>query len=81
MGVNQEGVAYTVDQIGAQGVAQNMMVRRLTPTECLRLQGFPDLWLDLTPPLSDSAKYRMTGNTVAVPVIRWISRRIQEALS
>lgn len=53
-------------------------VRRLTPLECLRLQGFPDDWLNLDPPLSDSVKYRMTGNAVAVPVIEWIGRRIME---
>jgi hypothetical protein len=51
-------------------------VRRLTPTECLRLQGFPDDWLDLDPPLSDSAKYRMIGNAVVVFVAEWIGRRL-----
>ena len=54
-------------------------VRRLMPTECLRLQGLPDDWLDLEPALSDSAKYRMIGNSVAVPVLEWIGRRIIEA--
>jgi DNA (cytosine-5)-methyltransferase 1 len=58
--------------------AHKMLVRRLTPTECLRLQGFPDDWLDLSPPLSDSAKYRMVGNAVTVDVIRWIGGRIME---
>lgn len=53
-----------------------MMVRRLTPTECARLQGFPDDWLDLDPPLSDSAKYRMLGNAVCVPVARWLGAQI-----
>lgn len=53
-------------------------VRRLTPCECLRLQGLPDDWLDLDPPLSDSAKYRAIGNSVAVPVVEWIGRRITE---
>ena len=81
LGINQEGVAYTVDQTGSQGVMKNMMVRRLTPTECLRLQGFPDNWLPLTPSLSDSAKYRMTGNAVAVPVVRWIAKRILDQIN
>ena len=53
-------------------------VRRLMPIECLRLQGFPDNWLDLDPPLSDSAMYRMIGNAVAVPTIQWLGRRIVE---
>jgi len=48
-------------------------VRRLTPTECERLQGFPDGW---TSGLSDSARYRMLGNAVCVPVAEWIGRRI-----
>ena len=48
-------------------------VRRLTPTECLRLQGFPDNWLDGE---SDTAKYRQCGNAVAVPVVEWIAKRI-----
>lgn len=61
-----------------QFVQTPMLVRRLTPTECLRLQGFPDNWLDLNPPLSDSAKYRMVGNAVAVPVIQWIGLKIRE---
>lgn len=50
-------------------------VRRLTPTECERLQGFPDGW---TEGESDSARYRMLGNAVAVPVARWIGRRLME---
>jgi DNA (cytosine-5)-methyltransferase 1 len=57
-----------------------MMVRRLMPVECCRLQGFPDDWLDLEPPLSDSAKYRLLGNAVAVPVALWIGKRIAAAL-
>lgn len=50
-------------------------VRRLTPTECERLQGFPDGW---TAGQSDSARYRQLGNAVAVPVARWIGQRITE---
>ena len=50
-------------------------VRRLTPLECERLQGFPDLW---TEGHSDSARYRMIGNAVCVPVAEWIGRRIME---
>lgn len=51
-------------------------IRRLTPLECLRLQSFPDDWLDIDPPLSDSAKYRMCGNAVAAVVAQWIGERI-----
>ena len=48
-------------------------VRRLTPTECERLQGFPDGW---TEGLSDSARYRCLGNAVTVNVAEWIGRRL-----
>jgi DNA (cytosine-5)-methyltransferase 1 len=53
--------------IGATGV------RRLTPTECERLQGFPDGWTDGQ---SDSARYRQLGNAVAVPVAFWLVGRL-----
>jgi DNA (cytosine-5)-methyltransferase 1 len=51
----------------------NFGVRRLTPTECERLQGFPDSW---TAGQSDSARYRQLGNAVTVPVVEWIGGRI-----
>ena len=53
--------------------------RRLTPRECERLQGFPDDWTRYGEggrEISDSARYRMIGNAVAVPVVEWIARRI-----
>lgn len=50
-------------------------VRRLTPLECERLQGFPDNW---TADQADSARYKQCGNAVAVPVVEWIGRRIVE---
>ena len=58
----------------------DMAVRRLLPIECLRLQGLPDDWLDLNPPLDDSAKYRMIGNAVAVPVAEWLGRQFLRAI-
>lgn len=48
-------------------------VRRLTPRECERLQGFPDDW---TEGFADSTRYQMLGNAVAVPCAEWIARRI-----
>ena len=44
-------------------------VRRLTPVECERLQGFPDDW---TAGQSDSSRYKQMGNAVAVPVVEWV---------
>jgi DNA (cytosine-5)-methyltransferase 1 len=58
---------------GASHSYQGVGVRRLTPTECERLQGFPDGW---TEGQSDSTRYRQLGNAVAVPVVEWIARRI-----
>lgn len=48
-------------------------VRRFTPLECERLQGFPDGWTSCQ---SDAARYRQLGNTVAVPCVEWVARRI-----
>lgn len=58
-----------------------MAVRRLTPRECERLQGFPDDYT-LIPyrnkPAADGPRYKAMGNTMAVPVMRWIGQRINE---
>lgn len=51
-------------------------VRRLMPLECERLQGFPDGWTDGH---SDTQRYRMIGNAVAVPVAEWLGRRLMAA--
>lgn len=59
-----------------QGVL-DMAVRRLTPVECERLQGFPDNW---TEGQSDSARYKQMGNAVAVPVVEWIIGNICDTL-
>ena len=50
-----------------------MQVRRLTPTECERLQGFPDGW---TAGFSDSTRYKMLGNALCVNVAEWIAKRM-----
>jgi len=60
-----------------KGIRSGSMVRRLTPTECERLQGFPDGYTNI-PKASDSGRYRALGNAMAVPVMAWIGRRIQE---
>ena len=55
------------------------IVRRLTPLECLRLQGYPDWWFDGVEG-SDSAKYKACGNSLAIPCAADVMRRIAEAL-
>ena len=58
-------------------VAERWAVRRLTPLECCRLQGFPDTWFDVPGPVvADGPKYKMLGNSMAVNVMRWIGERI-----
>jgi DNA (cytosine-5)-methyltransferase 1 len=54
-------------------IAEPMRVRRLTPTECERLQGFPDGWTDEQ---SDTQRYKQMGNAVTVNVIEWIGSRL-----
>lgn len=51
------------------------LIRCLTPLECERLQGFPDGWTDI-PGASDSARYRALGNSVAIPCVEYLIRRI-----
>lgn len=56
-----------------QNVAQSMQVRRLTPRECERLQGFPDDWTNVSKngkPAPDGPRYKAIGNSMAVPVMR-----------
>ena len=53
-------------------------VRRLTPTECERLQGFPDGWTEAQ---ADSHRYKQMGNAVAVPVVEWIMQGIVEVMN
>lgn len=65
-------------------INEGIGVRRLTPLEAERLQGFPDRWTEFgvvdgeLVRTSDSSRYRMLGNAVAVPVVEWIARRLVE---
>ncbi len=96
-GRNTPMVAYDSDTIGtirsntrnnsdpvteaAMHVMHGMAVRRLTPKECERLQGFPDGYTDVTyrnKPAADGPRYRALGNSMAVPVMAWIGQRIAE---
>jgi DNA (cytosine-5)-methyltransferase 1 len=64
-----------------QCVMQAMAVRRLTPVECERLQGFPDNYTDIKSkgkPTPDGPRYKALGNSMAVPVMAWIGQRIEQ---
>ena len=77
-GVNED-ISFTLNTTDRHAVASKMAVRRLTPTECERLQGFPDGYTDIklngkqTP---DVGRYKALGNSMAVPVMAWIGKRI-----
>ncbi|WP_212741511.1 DNA cytosine methyltransferase, partial [Bifidobacterium moukalabense] len=63
------------------GDMDGLTVRRLTPLECERIQGFPDGWTDIPwkgkEHAPDSPRYKALGNSMAVPVMRWIGEGIQ----
>ena len=76
--VQEETMNTLTSRMGTGGNNVSMLsdlngVRRLTPVECERLQGFPDDW---TAGQSDSARYKQMGNAVAVPVVEWIIQGI-----
>jgi site-specific DNA-cytosine methylase len=70
---NQTIKAHSANNENIGTVFESSVVRRLTPTECERLQGFPDGWTDGQ---SDAPRYKQMGNAVAVPVVEWIINRI-----
>ena len=68
---------------GSDNYLHTMAIRRLTPKECERLQGFPDDWTKIpyrnkpADQCPDGPRYKACGNSMAVPVMRWIGERIQ----
>jgi DNA (cytosine-5)-methyltransferase 1 len=76
-GMSVDTISPTLDKSKTPAVFNNMAVRRLTPVECERLQGFPDNYTNI-PKALDGNRYRALGNSMAVPVMRWIGERINE---
>jgi DNA (cytosine-5)-methyltransferase 1 len=76
-GENEPSYTLTASSQARHGVVtvaeSTSMVRRLTPLECERLQGFPDNW---TEGQTDGHRYKQLGNAVAVPVVQWIIERL-----
>ncbi|OBU04810.1 phage N-6-adenine-methyltransferase [Morganella psychrotolerans] len=85
-GFDESGVSYTLTKTDVHAVSTKNIVRRLTPVECERLQGFPDNHTQISWRGKDAAdcpdgpRYRAIGNSMAVPVMRWIGERILAAL-
>lgn len=73
MGTGGNNVPLVLDRVWGDG---DLMLRKLTPTECLQLQGFPHDWLDHVKGYSDTAAYKAIGNSMAVPVMHWIGQRM-----
>ena len=72
--LSREDTAYCLDSGRTNAVEfKDMEIRRLTPTECERLQGFPDGW---TEGVSDTQRYKCLGNAVSTPVITEIGKRL-----
>jgi len=84
VGATEGGPMFTLTKTDIHGVSQNMAVRRLTPVECERLQGFPDNWSRISwkgkheSECPDGPRYKACGNSMAVPVMAWIGNRIAE---
>lgn len=93
IGISENGIAHTVVSKGPGAVAYpcesggniRYIVRRLTPLECERLQGYPDGWTDIGAWVgakgkkhdsSDSARYRSLGNSIALPQWKWVLKRL-----
>ena len=85
MNVMQDGTVGTLrrETHGHEpSILQNMAVRRLTPVECERLQGFPNSYTNIKPngkQTPDGPRYKAVGNSMAVPVMKWIGERIDNA--
>lgn len=70
-----DNISPTLDKSKTPATLKNSTVRRLTPKECERLQGFPDEYTNI-PKAADGNRYKALGNSMAVPVMRWIGERI-----
>jgi DNA (cytosine-5)-methyltransferase 1 len=74
----KEEQSYTLNRTDIHAIANNMAVRRLTPIECERLQGFPNNYTNIKDNCPDGPRYKALGNSMAVPVMKWIGERIND---
>ena len=86
----QENILFDVTRhsdVHCAAIAGNTIVRKLTPVECERLQGFPDDWTKVpyrgksADACPDSPRYKAIGNSMAVPVMRWIGKRLRDKVT
>ena len=74
-GIGNQYVSQDKCIINASCSETHHLIRRLTPLECERLQGYPDGWTDV-PGASDSARYKALGNSVAIPCVEYLMQRV-----
>lgn len=85
-GFDESGVSYMLTRTDVHAVGTQTTVRKLIPTECERLQGFPDGWTQIpyrgkpAEECSDSPRYKALGNSMATPCMRWIGLRLNNYL-
>ena len=86
-GAIQDGTSYTLTATDRHVISDGLHIRRLSPTECERLQGFPDNHTQIpwrgkpAAECPDSPRYKAVGNSMAVPVMRFIGKRIQHEIT
>ncbi|MDH2923973.1 cytosine methyltransferase [Nicoletella semolina] len=85
-GFDERGISYTLTATDVHAVCNEYTIRKLTPKECERLQGFPDDYTEIpyrnkpAENCPDSPRYKAIGNSMAVPVMQWIGERVVEYL-
>lgn len=85
-GFDESGVSYTLTRTDVHAVSTETTVRKLTPTECERLQGFPDGWTQIpyrgksAEECPDSPRYKAIGNSMCTNVMKWIGLRLNDYL-
>ncbi|NMR23679.1 DNA cytosine methyltransferase [Pasteurella multocida] len=81
-GFDESGISYTLTSTDVHAISTESIVRKLTPRECERLQGFPDDYTKIpyrnksADECPDSPRYKAIGNSMAVPVMKWIGLRL-----
>ena len=76
---HKDATDLILEPSGTGGNIYTKLIRRLTPLECERLQGFPDDWTEL-PGASDAARYKALGNSVAIPCVSFLMKGMAEVL-
>jgi DNA (cytosine-5)-methyltransferase 1 len=79
--MKEDGEAmFTLTSQDRHGLYDGYLIRKLTPTECERLQGFPDGWTSCNGQMSDTQRYKQMGNAVTTNVVRYLIRQINKQL-